>query len=88
MIKDSIFLPLKNEYEADFTLLTKGDKEKGLYVRQIDHFDAYQLDKEIPISDFKNPIHNLGQINMNETSYWKVQVPKLAEDQLFFDQIQ
>ena len=40
LIKDSIFLPLKNEYEADFTLLTKGDKEKGLYVRQIDHFDA------------------------------------------------
>ena len=89
LIKDSIFLPLKNEYEADFTLLTKGDKEKGLYVRQIDHFDAYQLDKEIPISDFKKPDPQFRADQYERTpSYWKVQVPKLAEDQLFFDQIQ
>lgn len=33
LIKDSIFLPLKNEYEGDFSLLTKGETEKGLYVK-------------------------------------------------------
>ena len=89
LIKDSIFLPLKNEYEADFTLLTKGGKEKGLYVRQLDHFSAYELDKEIPISEFKKPDPQFRADQYEKTpSYWKVEVPKLAEDQLFFDQIQ
>jgi hypothetical protein len=41
LIKDSIFLPLKKEYEGAFTLMTKVDKEKDLYVRQLDHFNAY-----------------------------------------------
>lgn len=32
LIKDSIFLPLKNEYEADFTLLTKKGTRKKVYM--------------------------------------------------------
>ena len=89
MIKDSIFLPLKNEYEADFTLLTKGDKEKGLFVKQIDHFTAYELDKEIPILEFKKPKPQYRADQYEKApSYWKTEVTKLAEDQLFFDQVQ
>jgi hypothetical protein len=55
LIKDSIFLPSKSEFEGDFTLLTKGDQEKGLYVKPIDYFDAFALNKEIPVSDFQPP---------------------------------
>lgn len=89
LIKDSIFLPLKNEYEADFTLLTKGDKEKGLFVKQIDHFTAYELDKEIPILEFKKPKPQYRADQYEKApSYWKTEVTKLAEDQLFFDQVQ
>ena len=89
LIKDSIFLPLKNEYEGDFTLLSKGETEKGLYVKQQDHFGDYELNSEIPISDLKkpNPQFRVDQYD-KPSSYWELEVPKLAEDQLFYDKIQ
>jgi hypothetical protein len=89
LIKDSIFLPSKSEFEGDFTLLTKGDQEKGLYVKQIDYFDAFALNKEIPVSDFQppDPQHRPDQYE-RPTNYWKNEISTLAEDQSFFEQIQ
>lgn len=40
---DSIYLPLSNEYKADFTLLTKEENEKGIYVVKKEKFSNYIL---------------------------------------------
>lgn len=41
---DSVFLPKNNVYEADFTLLTKNEKEKGLYLKRTETFENYNFD--------------------------------------------
>ena len=43
---DSVFLPQNNVYEADITLLTKNDKEKGLYVKRTETFENYDFSKK------------------------------------------
>ena len=45
---DSVFLPQNNVYEADITLLTKNDKEKGLYVKRTETFENYDFTKNRP----------------------------------------
>ncbi len=42
---DSIYLPLRDYYEGDFTLISKGDEEKGLYVKKNILYSAYDFDK-------------------------------------------
>ena len=46
---DSIYLPLLNEYKGDFTLLTKSEKEKGVYVVKKEAYTKYILN--IPKQD-------------------------------------
>ncbi len=41
---DSIYLPLRDYYEGDFTLISKGDEEKGLYVKKNILYSAYDFD--------------------------------------------
>ena len=41
---DSVFLPENNVYEADFTLLSKSEKEKGLYLKRTETFENYNFD--------------------------------------------
>ena len=41
---DSMYLPDRDFYEGDFTLLTKNDDEKGLFVRKNIVFTDYNLD--------------------------------------------
>ncbi len=43
IVDDSIFLPERDFYEGDFTLLTKNDQEKGLFVRKNIVFSEYDL---------------------------------------------
>ena len=40
---DSMYLPDRDFYEGDFTLLTKNDDEKGLFVRKNNVFSDYNL---------------------------------------------
>ena len=40
---DSIYLPLRDYYEGDFTLITKNDEEKGLYVKKNIIYSAYNF---------------------------------------------
>ena len=44
IVDDSIFLPERDFYEGDFTLFTKNDQEKGLFVRKNIVFSEYDLD--------------------------------------------
>jgi Family of unknown function (DUF5686)/CarboxypepD_reg-like domain len=41
---DSIYLPLRDYYEGDFTLISKDDNEKGLYVKKNILYSAYDFD--------------------------------------------
>jgi hypothetical protein len=42
---DSIYLPLRDYYEGDFTILSKDDEEKGLYIKKNILYSAYDFDK-------------------------------------------
>jgi hypothetical protein len=44
IVDDTIFLPERDFYEGDFTLFTKNDQEKGLFVRKNIVFSEYDLD--------------------------------------------
>ena len=48
---DSIYLPIKNAYEGDFTFLDKNESNKGLTIKKTILFDKYILEKPLP-SDF------------------------------------
>ena len=41
---DSIYLPLRDYYEGDFTFMSKNDEEKGLYVKKNILFSAYDFE--------------------------------------------
>lgn len=43
IVDDTIFLPERDFYEGDFTLFTKNDQEKGLFVRKNIVFSEYDL---------------------------------------------
>ncbi len=45
---DSIYLPTKNVYDGDFTLVDKNDTNKGLTIRKTITFSDYILDKPKP----------------------------------------
>ncbi|CAM1358198.1 DUF5686 family protein [Tenacibaculum xiamenense] len=45
---DSIYLPTKNVYDGDFTLVDKNDTNKGLTIRKTITFSDYLLDKPKP----------------------------------------
>ena len=42
-IKPGLFLPIKNSFRGDFTLLTKNENEKGLYLNKTETFKNYVL---------------------------------------------
>lgn len=42
-IKPGLFLPIKNSFGGDFTLLTKNENEKGLYLNKTETFKNYVL---------------------------------------------
>ncbi len=69
---DSIYLPQKNEYKGDFTLLTKGDKEKGIFVNKNETFSHYIFDshKEPAFYDEAIVQTKVDQFEKND-SYWK-----------------
>tara|TARA_Y100000385_G_scaffold87177_1_gene89754 strand:- start:75693 stop:78191 length:2499 start_codon:yes stop_codon:yes gene_type:complete len=73
---DSIFLPKKNVYEADFTLLTKNEKEKGLYVKRTETFENYDFKTTRPLNFYDNTVVKIkqNQFRQNE-DYWKKNIP-------------
>jgi len=51
IVNDSIFLPKKDVFEGDFTLLDKREKNKGLTIKKTYEYTDYQFDKKYA-SDF------------------------------------
>ena len=68
---DSIFLPERDFYEGDFTLLTKSDEEKGVYVRKNMVYSDYDLEnkQEDSYYDVKDIQTTRDQYNKDE-QYW------------------
>jgi len=78
---DSVFLPQKNVYEADFTLLTKNEKEKGLYVKRTETFENYDF-KNTRSADFYNDKVAKFKQNQFEKSeeYWQKNIPSSIDN--------
>ena len=73
---DSVFLPKDNTYEADFTVLTKNEKEKGLYVKRIETFENYDFDTTRAAEFYDNKVvkYKQNQFEKNE-DYWSENLP-------------
>ena len=51
---DGVFLPNTSNYEGDFTVLSKNEDEKGLYIKKNETFNSYVLNKPKPVEFYKN----------------------------------
>ena len=71
VLNDSIYLPSKDYYEGDFTLFTKNDEEKGIFVRKNIVFSDYDFELKHD-NDFyyKNIIQTKSNQFLKEDSYW------------------
>ncbi|OYU84630.1 MAG: hypothetical protein CFE24_05550 [Flavobacterium sp. BFFFF2] len=68
---DSVYLPARDFYEGDFTLLTKNDQEKGLFVRKNIVFSEYDLDPKHDGSFYNQVIEQTRSDQfLKEDSYW------------------
>lgn len=45
---DSIYLPVKNAYEGDFTFIDKGDDKRGITNKKTETYSNYVLNKPLP----------------------------------------
>ncbi|MDO4229174.1 MAG: DUF5686 family protein, partial [Capnocytophaga sp.] len=70
-VNDSIFLPEKDVYEGDFSVLSKSDDEKGMYVRKTVTYNNYQLNEPKPDDFYKGNIERY-KVNQftKDTLYW------------------
>jgi Family of unknown function (DUF5686)/CarboxypepD_reg-like domain len=69
---DSIYLPLRDYYEGDFTLISKDDKEKGLYVKKNILYSDYDftITKEPSFYDVQVQQTRSKQFEKND-DYWQ-----------------
>ena len=78
---DSVFLPKKNVYEADFTLLTKNEKEKGLYVKRTETFENYDFELTRPTEFYDKKIVKFKQNQFEKDSdYWQENIPNSIDN--------
>ena len=71
-VNDSIYLPAKQYFGSDFTVLTKNTKEKGIYLKKTVFFSDYLLDnaKSLDFYDTKIVYRNEKKLR-KESGYWK-----------------
>ncbi|WP_299161182.1 DUF5686 family protein [uncultured Tenacibaculum sp.] len=68
---DSIYIPTKNAYEGDFTLVDKNESNKGLTIKKTILFDKYILDKPLPKDFYTTEITKIRPDQYEkEDSYW------------------
>jgi hypothetical protein len=77
IVNDSIYLPERDFYEGDFTLFTKNDEEKGLFVRKNLVFSDYDLEPTHDEAFYsKEIIQTRSDQFLKEESYWNTVVTK------------
>ncbi len=68
---DSLYLPLRDYYEGDFTLLTKSDNEKGMFVRKNIVYNDYDFETKHDESFYDEQIiQTRGNQFNKENEYW------------------
>lgn len=68
---DSIYIPTKNAYEGDFTLVDKNDSNKGLTIKKTITYDKYLLDKPLPASFYDLKLEKIRPDQYTrDTTYW------------------
>ena len=74
---DSVFLPQNNVYEADITLLTKNDKEKGLYVKRTETFENYDFTNKKTAEFYDGKVVQYRQDQFEKSdAYWEENLPE------------
>ena len=74
---DSVFLPQNNVYEADITLLTKNDKEKGLYVKRTETFENYDFTKKKTPEFYDTTVVKYRQDQFEKSDeFWEENLPE------------
>ena len=69
---DSIYIPTRNAYEGDFTLVDKNESNKGLTIKKTILFDKYILDKPLPKDFYTTEITKIRPDQYEkEDSYWE-----------------
>lgn len=78
---DSVYLPESEMYEGDFTIFTKGDDEKGLYIRNETTFTDFVLNKPREVAFYNEKVVQTykNQFVKNDT-YWEEN--ELSSDRL------
>jgi hypothetical protein len=78
VLNDSIYLPTRDYYEGDFTLLSKNDEEKGLFVKKNIVFSDYELDTTHHDEPFysKEIVQTKASQFIKDDSYWNQVVTK------------
>ncbi|WGH74179.1 DUF5686 family protein [Tenacibaculum tangerinum] len=68
---DSIYIPTKNAYEADFTFLDKNESNRGLTIKKNITYTKYILNKPQPEDFYKQTIEKIRPDQYKrEASYW------------------
>ncbi len=69
---DSIYLPLRDYYEGDFTLISKDDEEKGLYVKKNILYSAYNFETPLEASFYDVQVQQTRSKQFEKTEeYWQ-----------------
>lgn len=80
LLNDSIYLPKQDIYEGDFTVFSKKEKEKGLFIKKTINFTDYVIDepKSSEFYDKKIVKSRANQFKKNE-EYWEENVDTSAD---------
>lgn len=71
VLNDSIFLPEEDIYEGDFTILSKDEDEKGMYVKKTISYSDYLLNEPKNIDFYKENITKYKAYQFTkDTAYW------------------
>ncbi len=69
---DSIYLPTKNVYEGDFTLIDKNENNKGLTIKKTEVYNSYILNKALPNNFYNQSITKVRPDQFKkEDTYWE-----------------
>ncbi|CAL2090083.1 DUF5686 and carboxypeptidase-like regulatory domain-containing protein [Tenacibaculum sp. 190524A02b] len=78
---DSIYLPTKNVYEGDFTLVDKNESNKGLTIKKSIAFDQYILNKPKPAIFYTQEIEKIRPDQFKkEENYWNKTVSNVDKE--------
>ena len=68
---DSIYLPLKNTYDGDFTFIDKNESNKGLTIKKTISFKNYILETPLPDNFYKQEITKIRPDQYEKSEeYW------------------